>query len=220
MYFWPYVSKAKMYLGGVSLFWFFSCLFTIFQNKLIPPKRILALPTWCQKCIFSELQPKEISNFDLGHPVIDTVFCEKCGASFTRQKSLENHIQSIHEKAHENEFKCKLCNKTFGYKKNLQAHMRGMHESQGSFVCQLCGKCFNFNQLLTRHIKHIHENVKSDPCPHCGKICGNNQQLKKHIRVVHDGIRDIECKLCGKLASSHSNMKRHMKTHSSERNNI
>ena len=32
-------------------------------------KHILALSTWGQKCIFSDLQPKEISNFDLGHPV-------------------------------------------------------------------------------------------------------------------------------------------------------
>ena len=40
-----------------------------FQNELTPPKHILALPTWGQKCIFTELQPFEIANFDLGHPV-------------------------------------------------------------------------------------------------------------------------------------------------------
>ena len=52
MHFWPYVDKAKMGLGGVSLFSFFSCLFTIFsclftisQIKLTPPKHFLALPT-------------------------------------------------------------------------------------------------------------------------------------------------------------------------------
>ena len=36
-----------------------------------PLKRILTLPTWGQKCIVSELYPKDISNFDLGHPVIE-----------------------------------------------------------------------------------------------------------------------------------------------------
>ena len=43
----------------------------IFESlkKLPPFERILALPTKGQKCIFSELQPKEISNFNLGHPV-------------------------------------------------------------------------------------------------------------------------------------------------------
>ena len=43
----------------------------IFKNwkKLPPLKRILALSTWGQKCLVSELQPFEIRNFDLGHPV-------------------------------------------------------------------------------------------------------------------------------------------------------
>ena len=39
------------------------------QKNWTPLKRILALPTWGQKCIVSELKPKDISNFDLGHPV-------------------------------------------------------------------------------------------------------------------------------------------------------
>ena len=39
------------------------------QNKLTPAKHILALPTWAQKCISKELQPFELANFDLGHPV-------------------------------------------------------------------------------------------------------------------------------------------------------
>ena len=58
-----------MCFGGVSLFknlsTFFSCLFTIFQKKLPPLKHILALPTWGQKSLISELQPYEKGNFDL-----------------------------------------------------------------------------------------------------------------------------------------------------------
>ena len=62
MRFWPYVGKAKMCLGAESLFLFFSwlftifsCLFTNFRDKLTPLKRTLALLTWDQKCILSEL---------------------------------------------------------------------------------------------------------------------------------------------------------------------
>ena len=36
-------------------------------------KHILALPTWGQKCIFSESLPIELANFDLGHPVSDPI---------------------------------------------------------------------------------------------------------------------------------------------------
>ena len=32
-------------------------------------KHISALPTWGQICILLEVQPFEIGNFDLGHPV-------------------------------------------------------------------------------------------------------------------------------------------------------
>ena len=48
------------------------------QNKCRHPKHILALPTCGQKFILSELQPFEIANFDLGHPVVP-IFLENNG---------------------------------------------------------------------------------------------------------------------------------------------
>ena len=41
-----------------------------FRKKLLPLKHILALPTWGQKYLVSELQSFEIRNFDLVHPVV------------------------------------------------------------------------------------------------------------------------------------------------------
>ena len=58
-----------MCLGGVSLIWKIVNKQLKNQDKLIPLKHILALPTYGQKCLFSELQSKQISNFDLGHSV-------------------------------------------------------------------------------------------------------------------------------------------------------
>ena len=40
------------------------------EKKLTPLKRILALPTLGQKCIVLEVQPFEITDFDLGYPVL------------------------------------------------------------------------------------------------------------------------------------------------------
>ena len=69
----PMLVKPKCFWEVFSifenLFTFFSCLFTIFQKKLPPLKHILALPTWGQESLVSELQPFEKGNFDLGHPV-------------------------------------------------------------------------------------------------------------------------------------------------------
>ena len=44
----------------------------IFENWKKPPplKHILALPTWSQKCLVSEIEQIEKVNFDLGHPVL------------------------------------------------------------------------------------------------------------------------------------------------------
>ena len=42
----------------------------ILKKKLPPLKHILALPIWGQICTNVELDPFEITNFDLGHPVI------------------------------------------------------------------------------------------------------------------------------------------------------
>ena len=60
--FWPHVGKAKMRLKCGSFFFQFSkiCLhFSAvclqFFKKLPPLKRILALPTWGQKCLVSKL---------------------------------------------------------------------------------------------------------------------------------------------------------------------
>ena len=77
---WPLVNKSqnafeKRYIFSIfeNLFTIFSCLLTIFQKNLPPLKHILALPTWGQKSTQTELQPFEIGNFDLGHPVFDPV---------------------------------------------------------------------------------------------------------------------------------------------------
>ena len=68
MHLWPHVDKAKMCLGGLHLFSFFSCLFRIlkmnggFQNTF-----------WLYqhgvKNAYFQLWPFDSATFDLGHPV-------------------------------------------------------------------------------------------------------------------------------------------------------
>ena len=47
--------KAKICFGGLNLFLKIVNKQLKNENKWRPPKHILALPTWGQKCIFSEL---------------------------------------------------------------------------------------------------------------------------------------------------------------------
>ena len=64
------VSEACIYFHFSAICLQFSAVCLQFQKiKCRPTKHILALPTWGQKCIFTLLQPFELANFDLGHPV-------------------------------------------------------------------------------------------------------------------------------------------------------
>ena len=73
----PMLVKPKCVWEAVVFFNFrknFQLFVYNFQKKLSPLKRILALPTWGQKCLIPELQPFEIKNFDLGHPVLVNLY--------------------------------------------------------------------------------------------------------------------------------------------------
>ena len=56
------------------------------EKKLPPLKPILALPTWGQMWILSELWVLEKGNFDLGHPV-----WREIQGSFLRQNFFHNN---------------------------------------------------------------------------------------------------------------------------------
>ena len=64
----------KVCLGGLSLLLKIVNTHLTNENKFRLLKHILALSIWSQKCVFSQLQPLDLTNFDLDHPVI-TKFC-------------------------------------------------------------------------------------------------------------------------------------------------
>ena len=60
--------KILSFAETLQFFYFFQ-KFRFCQKKLPPLKPILTLQTWGQRCIVSEAEPFEITDFDLGHPV-------------------------------------------------------------------------------------------------------------------------------------------------------
>ena len=74
------VSTSDPKLVKPKLVWEVAVFFWKIVNKQLKKlpflKHILALPTWGQKSLISELQPFEKGNFDLGHPVdhFDEIF--------------------------------------------------------------------------------------------------------------------------------------------------
>ena len=66
----PAGSIKIAYFYRNFLFFYFFQKSNFWHKKLPPLKPILALPTWGQICLVSEIHPFEIKNFDLGHPVL------------------------------------------------------------------------------------------------------------------------------------------------------
>ena len=67
--------------------------YSFYQVKCTLMELILALPTYGQKCIFPELHPKNISNFDLGHPVFEKSTHSHEQGQFLR---FELHTYNVH----------------------------------------------------------------------------------------------------------------------------
>ena len=64
-------SGSRMYIFWRNLQFFLNFWKIYFQQKKLPLlKHILALPTFGEICTNLEMEPFEITNFDLGHPVV------------------------------------------------------------------------------------------------------------------------------------------------------
>ena len=78
----PAGSIKIAYFCRNFLFFYFFQKSNFWHKKLPPLKPILALPTWGQICLVSEIHPFEIKNLDLGHPVKQSVRVTVCVRNF------------------------------------------------------------------------------------------------------------------------------------------
>lgn len=79
------------------------------------------------------------------------LLCNK--ASYSSQKRLENHIDTIHGK---NGFPCTWCNKICDKKFALEAHER-THTGDRPYKCNFCEASFTQTGNLNRHLRTIHQ---------------------------------------------------------------
>ena len=81
---------------------------------------------------------------------VDGMFlCDQCKTQFTTTRSLNRHIQSIHEGV---KFDCDQCNYQATQLAGLKTHIMGKHEGT-KFHCNTCGQQFSFQSSLNKHIK-------------------------------------------------------------------
>ena len=78
---------------------------------------------------------------------VDQYICEKCVKTFSKKRSLRDHMRYKHGEASS----CKLCSKTFLSKVKLKCH-ESIHTSH-KYFCNICDRGFFMKQNKARHMK-------------------------------------------------------------------
>ena len=125
--------------------------------------------------------------------------CQVCGASFTRNATLQ-----VHYRKHTGEmpFKCDVCEKGFYDGGSLRKHRR-VHTKEKPFSCEICNMAFAQSANLKRHRNTHLEKKSAEKNPHICELCSEGftrkDALKRHKQVVHELTNINRCKACGKM---------------------
>lgn len=137
--------------------------------------------------------------------------CKICDKNFTKQFSLNRHMQ-LHtgEKNH----KCPICRKAFIQKTDMLRH-ETTHSELLNFQCTTCDKRFKTKKNLTCHLI-THSVDRPFKCRHCEKAF-----KVKRLWVFHEGLhmdlKPYNCDICGKGFPAKPYIKSHLKTHIDEK---
>ena len=108
--------------------------------------------------------------------------CDQCDKSFTTQRQLQSHKQSVHEDCRE--FECKPCGKQLGSYNNLRKHN---WQSHTQMTCEICGKQAANPNLMRKHKIFVHNETKGVLfCENCPKsVFFTQSKYEKHMEDKH-----------------------------------
>ncbi len=163
--------------------------------------------------------------------------CALCQKSYSRQPSLDRHMNSVHFGIR---FKCHICGLALVSKTVLQRHILTVHEGARPFSCAQCDKIFTSSLALKYHINTYHisdkPNLKCNKCEKvfsgiiqfkarsvrhgaekrhkCNTCCKSfflKQELQTHERVHRPKVNSFNCNLCEKPFTSYTGRRYHLK---------
>ena len=122
------------------------------------------------------------------------VKCSICVISFSKNSSLNQHNESVHE----GRFECSDCNNVFGIKSALIQHIESVHklknQNETVFKCNTCNEEFLRQSSYRQHIESVHEVKKSFNCYACVSEFALQSSLTQHIENVHEMKKLFKCK--------------------------
>ena len=150
--------------------------------------------------------------------------CDTCKQTFTAERTLKRHIESVHVSRTKERLFCDICEKSFTRADNLTRHIREAHKEPSvnteylrqlarPFECEHCGSRFKRKQKLDEHIVSSHyQNVPVIICEICSKTFSKLVTKKRHTDTVHNNIsKNHKCLHCNKTFSRKDNLLKHVK---------
>lgn len=115
--------------------------------------------------------------------------CQLCWREFSRQSSLNRHMECHIMKT----MRCKFCEKEFKNKESLHRHER-MHTEDSPHKCHVCGKSYCSSSTLVAHIRK-HTGETPFRCSDCNETFYLVSSYERHV-ARHRGVKEFECEIC------------------------
>uniref|UniRef100_A0A182MKF9 C2H2-type domain-containing protein n=1 Tax=Anopheles culicifacies TaxID=139723 RepID=A0A182MKF9_9DIPT len=131
--------------------------------------------------------------------------CVECKKSFKSQHLLNRHLKSVHSDVR---FQCEHCEISYSRRDKLRMHMEKAHHIQTYFMCDICVRSFDSRDALEEHsFRHKHPNHLE--CPICLIVCLTQRDFDKHTCITYQ--ENYIC--CGHDYKHHTVYNKHMLRH-------
>ena len=120
--------------------------------------------------------------------------CKKCDRSYTSERALKAHNNSVHAKKESIKqiYKCDLCYSDFKTKDELEKHQTKVDKGNKVYQCSICRACFLSKRGLKNHVKNSHTDLTKYKCnneiANMSHVCNinhvDNSALKKQLPAL------------------------------------
>jgi RNase P subunit RPR2 len=137
------------------------------------------------------------------------ISCKQCDAAFHSVRSLDTHMQIVHDWV----FTCEVCKLPLANRQNYNIHLRVQHSIHVKPSCKYCAQEFESTGEMMAHQKSEHE-YRNYICETCGKNFNTGHEMRSHVSSRHKKDLDMvkeKCHLCGKVMRDKKSVEGHIK---------
>uniref|UniRef100_A0A182QIC3 C2H2-type domain-containing protein n=1 Tax=Anopheles farauti TaxID=69004 RepID=A0A182QIC3_9DIPT len=156
----------------------------------------------CEQCGAMFTSNKLLKQHLKSHVTVRNFRCTQCERLFKTHHQLKRHIVSVHQVVR---FQCDYCNTSYSRRDKLRMHVERAHQIQTYFVCEICVRSFETDEALREHRYH-HEHPQLLECGTCLMVCLTQKSFDQHTCITYQ--EDYIC--CGRDFKYHMLYNKHM----------